>query len=148
MRNLLKWKGVKLDTDMENACRGSIESFSAVSNYEFEEDTRTERESLVSLNRSDPWEIWKFSFGHFHSQQTISVELNKGWNSRLGFSLQNYPSNNKTFISAIYSDCVAAKDGRLKVGDQILMVSSRALYRYFSGNLCSFRLKQIKLIRC
>lgn len=32
----------------------------------------------------------------------------------------------QTYISAIYSDSVAAKDGRLKVGDQILMVSKTA----------------------
>lgn len=58
--------------------------------------------------------------------QIINVELNRGWNSRLGFSLQSNDSNIKqTFVSAIYSDSVAAKDGRLKVGDQILMVSKK-----------------------
>lgn len=71
------------------------------------------------------------------------MELHRGWNSRLGFSLQAKPADvtettmtaeeadrlkggvgivSKTVISAIYSDSVAAKDGRLKVGDQVLMV--------------------------
>lgn len=55
--------------------------------------------------------------------QIITVELNRGWNSRLGFSLQTNPNTKQTVISAIYSNSVAAKDGRLRVGDQILMVS-------------------------
>jgi hypothetical protein len=48
------------------------------------------------------------------------VELTRGWNSRLGFSLQG--DGCQTYISTIYADSVAAKDGRLQVGDQILMV--------------------------
>lgn len=55
--------------------------------------------------------------------QIINVELNRGWNSRLGFSLQTNPNTKQTVISAIYSNSVAAKDGRLRVGDQVLMVS-------------------------
>lgn len=58
-----------------------------------------------------------------HFRQIITVELNRGWNSRLGFSLQNEPNTNQTYIRAIYPESVAAKDGRLRVGDQILMVS-------------------------
>jgi hypothetical protein len=48
------------------------------------------------------------------------VELTRGWNSRLGFSLQG--DGRHTYISAIYADSVAAKDGRLQAGDQVLMV--------------------------
>jgi hypothetical protein len=48
------------------------------------------------------------------------VELTRGWNSRLGFSLQG--DGHHTYISAIYADSVAAKDGRLQPGDQVLMV--------------------------
>lgn len=59
----------------------------------------------------------------FTEFQIITVELNRGWNSRLGFSLQNEPNTNQTYIRAIYPESVAAKDGRLRVGDQILMVS-------------------------
>jgi len=49
------------------------------------------------------------------------VELTRGWNSRLGFSLQ--PEGNRTVISVVHPDSVAAKDGRLKQGDVLLMVS-------------------------
>jgi hypothetical protein len=48
------------------------------------------------------------------------VELTRGWNSRLGFSLRG--DGHHTYISAIYADSVAAKDGRLQAGDQVLMV--------------------------
>lgn len=49
------------------------------------------------------------------------VELTRGWNSRLGFSLQ--PEGNRTVISVVHPDSVAAKDGRLRQGDVLLMVS-------------------------
>lgn len=52
--------------------------------------------------------------------KVMTLELTRGWNSRLGFSLQN--NNKETTIMAIYEDSVAAKDGRLKVGDVILEV--------------------------
>lgn len=48
------------------------------------------------------------------------VELTRGWNSRLGFSLQ--PEGNRTVISVVHPDSVAAKDGRLKQGDVLMMV--------------------------
>lgn len=53
--------------------------------------------------------------------QLVTLELNRGWNSRLGFSLQQ--QGNQTIITAIYADSVAARDGRLKVGDVIVEVS-------------------------
>lgn len=55
--------------------------------------------------------------------QIITVELSRGWNSRLGFSLQSEQKH--TIISAIYNESVAAKDGRLKVGDIIVMVRKK-----------------------
>lgn len=48
------------------------------------------------------------------------VELTRGWNSRLGFSLQS--QNNATIISMVHPDSVAAKDGRLRQGDILIMV--------------------------
>ena len=48
------------------------------------------------------------------------VELTRGWNSRLGFSLQS--EGNQTVISVVHPDSVAAKDGRLKEGDVLIMV--------------------------
>lgn len=53
--------------------------------------------------------------------QVFMVELTRGWNSRLGFSLQ--PEGNCTVISVVHPDSVAAKDGRLRQGDVLLMVS-------------------------
>lgn len=52
----------------------------------------------------------------------LTLELNRGWNSRLGFSLK--PQGDNTVISAIYADSVAAKDGRLRIGDIVVKVSS------------------------
>jgi hypothetical protein len=52
----------------------------------------------------------------------VVVELNRGWNSRLGFSLQK--QNGATVISAIYPDSVASRDGRLRVGDKLIIVST------------------------
>lgn len=52
--------------------------------------------------------------------QVFMVELTRGWNSRLGFSLQ--AEGNRTVISVVHPDSVAAKDGRLKQGDVLLMV--------------------------
>jgi len=52
--------------------------------------------------------------------KVFMVELTRGWNSRLGFSLRG--DGHHTYISAIYADSVAAKDGRLQPGDQVLMV--------------------------
>lgn len=62
-------------------------------------------------------------YWHLFEFQIITVELNRGWNSRLGFSLQTNPNTKQTYVSAIYTNSVAAKDGRLRVDDQILMVS-------------------------
>lgn len=62
--------------------------------------------------------------------QIYTVELNRGWNSRLGFSLQSGARKEATFVSAIYHDSVAARDGRLQVGDQLLMVS--LVFKIFS----------------
>ncbi|PSN46134.1 hypothetical protein C0J52_12070, partial [Blattella germanica] len=59
------------------------------------------------------------------SNVVFMVELTRGWNSRLGFSLRGDGRN--TYISAIYADSVAAKDGRLQAGDQVLMVNDESV---------------------
>jgi len=62
----------------------------------------------------------------------LTVELTRGWNSRLGFSLKADRDGQHSTISAIYDDSVAAKDGRLKIGDTIIMVKYfYALVLYF-----------------
>lgn len=55
--------------------------------------------------------------------QILTIEMTRGWNSRLGFSLQSGANGTDTEIVAIYADSLAARDGRLKVGDVILEVS-------------------------
>ncbi|XP_057375052.1 uncharacterized protein LOC130696005 [Daphnia carinata] len=55
-----------------------------------------------------------------------TIELNKGWNSRLGFSV-GHDNDGQLVISAIYDESVAAKDGRLKVGDHVLRVNGEKL---------------------
>ncbi|GAB1866909.1 PTN13 phosphatase [Camponotus japonicus] len=57
--------------------------------------------------------------------EVFMVELTRGWNSRLGFSLQ--PEGNCTVISVVHPDSVAAKDGRLKQGDVLLMVNEESV---------------------
>ncbi|XP_061729815.1 uncharacterized protein LOC133534624 isoform X3 [Cydia pomonella] len=83
-----------------------------------------------------------------HSEPTIvTVELNRGWNSRLGFSVQSHPESGQSYISAVYSDSVAARDGRLRRGDVILQVNDENvtsmktpevidLLRLLRGSIC------------
>ncbi|XP_055378160.1 putative uncharacterized protein DDB_G0282133 isoform X2 [Condylostylus longicornis] len=69
----------------------------------------------------------------------VSVELNRGWNSRLGFSLQ--PSKefqNKSYISAIYNDSVAARDGRLRVGDILVSVNEESIENMSTTEIIDF----------
>ncbi|XP_058063425.1 uncharacterized protein LOC131213407 [Anopheles bellator] len=68
--------------------------------------------------------------------EVITVELNRGWNSRLGFSLSqdvSQPAHQatgaRTVISAIHPDSVAARDGRLRVGDVLLKVNEESVER-------------------
>ncbi|XP_018027016.1 uncharacterized protein LOC108682377 isoform X1 [Hyalella azteca] len=54
-------------------------------------------------------------------KKVVTIELHRGWNSRLGFSLK--ADGEATRVVAVYAGCVAAKDGRLKVGDEIISVN-------------------------
>lgn len=70
--------------------------------------------------------MWTNALNRFcvPGSQIFKLELHRGWNSRLGFSLE--PAVGATGLSAIraiYADSVAARDGRLRIGDQMLMVS-------------------------
>lgn len=62
--------------------------------------------------------------------QILAIELNRGWNSRLGFSLQG--AAGVTYVSAVHADSVAAKDGRLKPGDRLVKVSAKSILLSFS----------------
>ncbi|KAK9884482.1 hypothetical protein WA026_007324 [Henosepilachna vigintioctopunctata] len=57
--------------------------------------------------------------------EILAIELNRGWNSRLGFSLQG--AAGVTYVSAVYANSVAAKDGRLKPGDRVIRVNDESV---------------------
>lgn len=79
----------------------------------------------------------------FSLLQVFMVELTRGWNSRLGFSLQ--PEGNHTVISVVHPDSVAAKDGRLKRGDVLLMVSLAFLFLELSSYFPSKEIMRDKM---
>lgn len=77
---------------------------------------------LKIIERNNNSRFYCLNF-HYFQLQLITIELSRGWNSRLGFSLQGIPNTSQTIVSAIYSNSVAAKDGRLRVGDILLTVN-------------------------
>ncbi|XP_063244256.1 ligand of Numb protein X 2-like [Bacillus rossius redtenbacheri] len=95
-RGLLKWKGVVFTPEDDGAGEEPRKSDAG--------------ESTREQIRERPQE-----------GQVLMVELTRGWNSRLGFSLRE--DGACTVISAVYADSVAAKDGRLRAGDQVIMVN-------------------------
>ncbi|KZC04014.1 Tyrosine-protein phosphatase non-receptor type 13 [Dufourea novaeangliae] len=96
-KGLLKWKGVMFAPD------------DGIDKAENEEET-VGKDTTDSAVPSEELE---------QGTEVFMVELTRGWNSRLGFSLQ--PEGNHTVISVVHPDSVAAKDGRLKQGDVLLM---------------------------
>ncbi|XP_037027621.1 uncharacterized protein LOC119068226 isoform X4 [Bradysia coprophila] len=133
-KSLLKWKGVMFSSDEEKETPEGDSSCAAT----------------VGTNPT-PGTEKDFDFNGLTTDEDghkiLTVELNRGWNSRLGFSLQSDSNTKNTFISAIYSDSVAARDGRLKIGDQVLMVNEDSvehmstakiidLLRIIRGSIC------------
>ncbi|XP_076672453.1 uncharacterized protein LOC143371323 isoform X3 [Andrena cerasifolii] len=102
-KGLLKWKGVMFAPD------------DGIDETENEEE-RVGRDTTDSAVLSEELE---------QGTEVFMVELTRGWNSRLGFSLQ--PEGNHTVISVVHPDSVAAKDGRLKQGDVLLMVNDESV---------------------
>ncbi|GAB0090622.1 uncharacterized protein DMENIID0001_053620 [Sergentomyia squamirostris] len=104
-KSLLKWKGVMFTPEEEQE---DVSEDNPVDEVIFA--TAVDRENLMkSLNKD--------------GYKALTVELHRGWNSRLGFSLQTDVETKGAVISAIYNDSVAARDGRLQMGDQIIMVN-------------------------
>ncbi|XP_076046929.1 uncharacterized protein LOC143028541 [Oratosquilla oratoria] len=58
----------------------------------------------------------------------VTLKLNRGWNSRLGFSLQ--PQGDVTVVTAIYANSVADKDGRLMIGDRVMKVNGQDVHTW------------------
>ncbi|XP_053661424.1 uncharacterized protein LOC128710392 [Anopheles marshallii] len=140
-KSLMKWKGATLLGDEEEqhelmqAVDGAQEqqdslitpdaddsSLAATAGTTLSTATPTTERELFDLNASCGTDS--------EGNQIFTVELNKGWNSRLGFSLKQETGRNgsiRTIISAIYRDSVAARDGRLRVGDVLIMVNEESV---------------------
>ncbi|KAG7213106.1 hypothetical protein KM043_002429 [Ampulex compressa] len=104
-KSLLKWKGVMFAPNDE------------VDKAETqEEEEEVEKDATDSAAPCEDPE---------QRNEVFMVELTRGWNSRLGFSLQ--PEGNRTVISVVHPDSVAAKDGRLKQGDVLMMVNDESV---------------------
>ncbi|XP_066594583.1 uncharacterized protein [Prorops nasuta] len=103
-KGLLKWKGVMFAPN------------------ESSNDPKEKKEEHVGRDTTDS------VFNHDvvgQDSEVFMVELTRGWNSRLGFSLQ--PDGNHTVISVVHPDSVASKDGRLKQGDILIMVNDESV---------------------
>ncbi|XP_011686478.1 PREDICTED: uncharacterized protein LOC105449173 isoform X1 [Wasmannia auropunctata] len=103
-KGLLKWKGVMF-----------------APNDEVDQDTERDQEEAGRDTTDSVAPIEDLEQG----SEVFMVELTRGWNSRLGFSLQS--EGNRTVISVVHRDSVAAKDGRLKQGDVLLMVNEESV---------------------
>ncbi|CAH1971377.1 unnamed protein product, partial [Acanthoscelides obtectus] len=91
---------------------------------------RTERKTgkkaaLATANRRETEDVVKASEPFKEEYEVLAIELNRGWNSRLGFSLQG--AAGVTYVSAVHPDSVAAKDGRLKPGDRLIKVNDESI---------------------
>ncbi|XP_008552946.1 glutamate receptor-interacting protein 2 [Microplitis demolitor] len=95
-KSLLKWKGVMFAPDDSN-------------------------DNGDNTTKNDNFNGTVTKENKYKDCEVFMVELTRGWNSRLGFSLQS--RENSTIISMVHPDSVAAKDGRLKQGDILLMVN-------------------------
>ncbi|XP_038214446.1 uncharacterized protein LOC119834197 isoform X2 [Zerene cesonia] len=132
---LKKWKGVALSPDNERKVKLPVVETQA-------QPIPTELEPIQKENVKPEPPV------EASSEPTIvTVELNRGWNSRLGFSVQSHPESGQSYISAVYDDSVAARDGRLRRGDVILQVNDENvtsmktpevidLLRILRGSIC------------
>lgn len=130
---LKKWKGVALSPENERKLK--TESPALPKNREID---NVQKENVKPEPPKD---------GASTEPTIVSVELNRGWNSRLGFSVQSHPESGQSYISAVYEDSVAARDGRLTSGDVILQVNDENvtsmktpevidLLRILRGSIC------------
>ncbi|KAK9505407.1 hypothetical protein O3M35_009472 [Rhynocoris fuscipes] len=111
-KSLLKWKGVgsdrqSLQTTDDGACS-------------------SQESEVVNLPQPDIPDQ-DSTIEEPPEYQVVLVELNRGWNSRLGFSLQKSPEGGGSVISAIYPDSVASRDGRLRIGDRLINVNDESI---------------------
>ncbi|CAG4973762.1 unnamed protein product [Parnassius apollo] len=128
---LKKWKGVALSPDNERKMKPEAQP----------KPKEVEAVQKENIQPDPPVE-------YVDNEPTIvSVELNRGWNSRLGFSVQSHPESGQSYVSAVHRHSVAARDGRLRAGDVILQVNDENvtsmktpevidLLRILRGSIC------------
>ncbi|XP_052739314.1 uncharacterized protein LOC112047259 isoform X2 [Bicyclus anynana] len=131
---LKKWKGVALSPENERKVKPfPVETQPVLADIDTAQKENIKPETPVEASSTEP--------------TIVTVELNRGWNSRLGFSVQSHPDSGQSYISAVYSDSVAARDGRLRRGDVILQVNDENvtsmktpevidLLRILRGSIC------------
>ncbi|CAK1540669.1 unnamed protein product [Leptosia nina] len=131
---LKKWKGVALSPDNERKVKPLVTDV-------LPKPVQTEVVQKENI-KPEPAEP-----ASTEAPTIVTVELNRGWNSRLGFSVQSHPDSGQSYISAVYNDSVAARDGRLQRGDVILQVNDENvtamktpevidLLRILRGSIC------------
>ncbi|XP_055617169.1 uncharacterized protein LOC129762697 isoform X3 [Toxorhynchites rutilus septentrionalis] len=168
-KSLMKWKGATLASDEEDTpSHGASNNGTPLSGMASSSDgthTRNTPDADSSLaatigtSTTTPTTERELDFNgsgiDSGGNKIFTVELNKGWNSRLGFSLRQDKDGNRTVVSAIYSESVAAKDGRLRVGDQLIMVNDESveamstaqvidLLRIIRGSICLRLMRKIE----
>ncbi|XP_012548702.1 uncharacterized protein LOC101743084 isoform X2 [Bombyx mori] len=134
-KGLHKWKGVALSPDNERKVKT--------------ESIQNQRKPPIVIDAAQKENVKPETTNDVTNTEPtiVTVELNRGWNSRLGFSVQSHPESGQSYISAVYNDSVAARDGRLQRGDVILQVNDENvtsmktpevidLLRILRGSIC------------
>lgn len=112
--NMKKWKGVVLNNENDSKSEKEIKKKEVIKKSDMVESVVGEDYQVFSIFSN------LFCFLHFLFK-ILAIELNRGWNSRLGFSLQG--AAGVTYVSAVHPDSVAYKDGRIKPGDRVIKVN-------------------------
>ncbi|KAF7272851.1 hypothetical protein GWI33_014395 [Rhynchophorus ferrugineus] len=114
---------------IENDGRSSSSTSKSSQNTQKEEETDTIKRKKGILKKDSERREAKTEGAKMtpmkEDYEVLAIELNRGWNSRLGFSLQG--AAGVTYVSAVHADSVAAKDGRIKPGDRIIKVNDESV---------------------
>ncbi|XP_070508148.1 uncharacterized protein [Chironomus tepperi] len=140
--NLLKWKGVTMSQQQQQ--------------YEANDDNDDDKCSIISSQREDmpiatntlrvsirnaQKDIHLDEMGiDSNINRIITIEMNRRWSCRLGIRLESQQlipndgcdegGKSITVIKEICKDTLAEKDGRLRVGDRVLMINDEIVDSY------------------